>query len=93
MQADHEDPAMAHLDPLPREDIDDHELQVMLERYLRIRKFIPNSVLTMARRPGIAKAFAALNQAILYEGSVPEETKMLAALIRTLLGMNFLIRR
>lgn len=72
---------MAHLDPLPREDIDDHELQGMLERYLRIRKFIPNSVLTMARRPGIAKAFAALNQAILYEGSVPEETKMLAALI------------
>jgi uncharacterized peroxidase-related enzyme len=72
---------MAHLDPLPREDIEDNELQGMLERYLQIRKFIPNSVLTMARRPAIAKAFAALNQAILYEGSVPEETKMLVALI------------
>lgn len=72
---------MAHLQPLDREDITDVELQAMLERYLQIRKFIPNSVLTMARRPAIAKAFAALNQAILYEGTVSEETKMLVALI------------
>ena len=72
---------MAHLPPLAREDIADPELQEMLERYLKIRKFIPNSVLTMSRRPKIAKAFAALNQVILYEGSVPEETKMLVALI------------
>jgi len=72
---------MAHLLPLERGVIEDDELQSMLERYLLIRKFIPNSVLTMARRPAIAKAFAALNQAILYEGTVPEETKMLVALI------------
>ena len=72
---------MAHLQPLDRKDITDDALQAMLERYLQIRKFIPNSVLTMARRPAIAKAFAALNQAILYEGTVSEETKMLVALI------------
>ena len=72
---------MAHLSPLTREEIKDTELQVMLERYLEIRRFIPNSVLTMSRRPAIAKAFAALNQVILYEGTVPEETKMLVALI------------
>jgi len=72
---------MAHLQPLDRGDIVDDELQALLERYLQIRKFIPNSVLTMSRRPGIAKAFASLNQAILYEGTVPEETKMLVALI------------
>lgn len=72
---------MAHLQPLDRKDITDDALQAMLERYLQIRKFIPNSVLTMARRPAIAKAFAALNQAILYEGTVSEETKMLLALI------------
>ena len=72
---------MAHLSPLAREEIEDTELQHMLERYLEIRRFIPNSVLTMSRRPAIAKAFAALNQAILYEGTVPEETKMLVALI------------
>ena len=72
---------MAHLNPLNAADIEDADLQSMLKRYLDIRKFIPNSVLTMARRPSIAKAFAQLNQAILYEGTVPEETKMLVALI------------
>ncbi len=72
---------MAHLNPLNSSDIKDADLQSMLKRYLDIRKFIPNSVLTMARRPSIAKAFAQLNQAILYEGTVPEETKMLVALI------------
>ncbi len=72
---------MAHLEPLPREDIDDEELQSMLDRYLSIRKFIPNSVLTMSRRPNIAKAFAELNQAILYEGTVSEELKMLVSLV------------
>lgn len=72
---------MAHLNPLNAADIEDADLQRMLKRYLDIRKFIPNSVLTMARRPSIAKAFAQLNQAILYEGTVPEETKMLVALI------------
>ena len=72
---------MAHLNPLNAADIEDPDLQRMLNRYLDIRKFIPNSVLTMARRPSIAKAFAQLNQAILYEGTVPEETKMLVALI------------
>ena len=72
---------MAHLNPLNAADIEDADLQSMLKRYLDIRKFIPNSVLTMARRPSIAKAFAQLNQAILYEGTVLEETKMLVALI------------
>ncbi len=72
---------MAHLQPLSREEIDDKDLQLMLDRYLDIRRFIPNSVLTMSRRPNIAKAFAALNQAILYEGSVPEELKMLISLV------------
>jgi uncharacterized peroxidase-related enzyme len=35
----------------------------------------------MSRRPGIARAFMQLNQAILYEGTVDEELKMLVSLI------------
>jgi uncharacterized peroxidase-related enzyme len=35
----------------------------------------------MGRRPGIAEAFMALNQAILYEGTVAEELKMLISLV------------
>ena len=72
---------MAHLQHLSRDEIKDPELQKMLDRYQEIRRFIPNSVLTMSRRPEIAKCIAALNQAILYEGTVPEELKMLVSLV------------
>lgn len=34
----------------------------------------------MARRPNIVKAFMQLNQAVLYEGTVPEELKMLVSM-------------
>lgn len=70
---------MAHLAPLP------YDLNVELKdkfiHYKNTRGFIPNSILTMQRRPEIAKAFMALNQAVLYEGSVSEELKMLISLI------------
>ncbi len=71
---------MAHMRPLTLDEITDPELQQRLEDYQRIRKFIPNSVKTMARRPNIAKRFADLNKAILYEGTVSEELKMLISL-------------
>ena len=70
---------MAHLDPLPREELPQYE--ALFERYDRIRGFLPNSILTMGRRPGIADAFMQLNQAILYEGTVPEQLKMLISLV------------
>lgn len=70
---------MPHLDPLPREELPQYE--ELFERYDRIRGFLPNSILTMGRRPAIADAFMQLNQAILYEGTVPEELKMLISLI------------
>ena len=70
---------MPHLDPLPREELPQYE--ELFERYDRIRGFLPNSILTMGRRPKIADAFMQLNQAILYEGTVPEELKMLISLI------------
>ena len=70
---------MAHIEPLPR---DTHpEFSARFDHYEATRGFIPNSILTMQRRPGIAEAFMALNKAVLYEGTVPEETKMLVSLI------------
>ena len=70
---------MAHIEPLPR---DIHpEFAERFDHYESTRGFIPNSILTMQRRPGIAEAFMALNKAVLYEGTVPEETKMLVSLI------------
>ena len=43
--------------------------------------FVPNSILSMQRRPMIARAFMDLNKAVLYEGTVPGELKMLVSLV------------
>jgi uncharacterized peroxidase-related enzyme len=75
---------MAHLKPLAPAQIEDAELLQMMAHYERTRGFVPNSIKTMARRPNIAKRFGALNQAILYEGTVPEELKMLISLVSSL---------
>lgn len=56
----------------------------MLKHYEATRGFVPNSVRTMARRPEIAKSFARLNQAILYEGTVDKGLKMLISLMSSL---------
>ncbi|MEM7445791.1 MAG: carboxymuconolactone decarboxylase family protein [Pseudomonadota bacterium] len=70
---------MAHLKPLPH---DTHpHLVERFEHYRDTRGFIPNSILTMQRRPAIAEAFMALNKAVLYEGTVSEVLKMLVSLI------------
>lgn len=70
---------MPHLPPLSRDAIP--EFKELFDHYENTRGFIPNSILTMSRRPGIAKAFMQLNQAVLYEGTVDEELKMLVCLI------------
>ncbi len=70
---------MAHVDPLPLDAVP--EFVERFEHYRNTRGFVPNSIRTMARRPVIARAFMDLNQAVLYEGSVPEELKMLVSLI------------
>ncbi|MCP4598034.1 carboxymuconolactone decarboxylase family protein [Neptuniibacter sp.] len=74
---------MAHLRPLENHEVD-QELQDMFTHYENTRGFCPNSVKTMARRPEISKTFGKLNQVILYEGTVPEELKMLVALASSL---------
>jgi uncharacterized peroxidase-related enzyme len=71
---------MAHLRPLEFDEIKDAEILDKFRHYADTRGFTPNSIRTMARRPNIVKAFMALNQAVLYEGTVPKELKMLVSL-------------
>ncbi|MEM9530293.1 MAG: peroxidase-related enzyme [Pseudomonadota bacterium] len=71
---------MAHLRPLENDEIDDESIRERFAHYEQTRGFTPNSIRTMARRPDIVKAFMALNQAVLYEGTVAEELKMLVSL-------------
>ncbi len=73
---------MPHIDPLDRSDFPQFEDR--FARYDRIRGFLPNSILTMARRPSIAEAFMQLNQVVLYEGTVPKALKMMVALMTSM---------
>lgn len=70
---------MAHIKPMDLDDIP--EFKQRIAHYKSTRGFFPNSIRTMARRPNIANALMDLNKAVLYEGSVPEELKMLVSLI------------
>lgn len=70
---------MPHLPPLSPEAVP--EFKQRFEHYENTRGFIPNSILTMSRRPAIAAAFMQLNKAVLYQGTVNEELKMLVSLI------------
>lgn len=72
---------MAHLRPLENSEIDDKEIRDRFQHYEDTRGFTPNSIRTMARRPNVVRSFMALNQAVLYEGTVDEELKMLISLI------------
>lgn len=71
---------MPHLRPLENDEIADEFILDKFQHYANTRGFVPNSIRTMARRPNIVKAFMDLNQAVLYEGSVDAELKMLVAL-------------
>jgi uncharacterized peroxidase-related enzyme len=71
---------MAHLAPIPLEQVQEADIRERFEHYRRTRGFTPNSIMTMVRRPEIVRAFMALNQAVLYEGTVPRQTKMLVSL-------------
>ena len=70
---------MPHLPPLSRDAVP--QFKERFEHYENTRGFVPNSILTMSRRPAIAAAFMQLNKAVLYEGTLDEELKMLVSLI------------
>ena len=71
---------MPHMMPLDLESVPE-DIQERFDYYRETRGFTPNSIQTMARRPDIVRAFMQLNQAVLYEGTVSEELKMLVSLI------------
>lgn len=75
---------MPHLRPLENDEINDKEIVERFEHYNKTRGFVPNSIRTMSRRPNIVKTFMALNQAVLYEGTVDKEIKMLVSLASSL---------
>jgi uncharacterized peroxidase-related enzyme len=71
---------MPHMQPLAFDDVPE-DIQERFLHYKSTRGFTPNSIQTMVRRPAIVRAFMQLNQAVLYDGTVDEELKMLVSLI------------
>jgi len=69
-----------HMNPLPLDEVPE-DIQERFLHYKKTRGFTPNSIQTMVRRPSIVRAFMQLNQAVLYDGTVDEELKMLVSLI------------
>ena len=66
----------------PLADISDPEVKELVNFFNETLGFCPNSVLTMQRRPGIAKAFVKLNMAVMENhGKLTSEFKRLIAFV------------
>ncbi|HSG90696.1 MAG TPA: carboxymuconolactone decarboxylase family protein [Pseudomonadales bacterium] len=70
---------MARIEPLPSDAVGD--LAPLLEQVREAMGFVPNSMLTMARVPGLAPALSALTRVIWGPGRVDPAIKGLAAIM------------
>lgn len=79
---------MARIDPLPRQDLEEFEPGfAMVEQ---VMGFVPNSMFTMARVPGLLRNFQALAGTILMNGVIsPELTQMVAQVASTAAGCRY----
>ncbi len=70
---------MPRIDPIAREEL------AQFEEFFKIVEggmgFVPNSMLTMGRRPDLLKAFAELSSAVLVGGTLPPDLKQLVAFV------------
>ena len=74
-------------------DITDEKVKELVNFFNETLGFCPNSVLTMQRRPAIAKAFVELNMAVMENhGELTPEFKRLIAAIQQAAGIVRLIQ-
>lgn len=68
---------MARIDPLPREDLAEHE--DFFQAAEQFMGFVPNSLFTMARVPGLFDAFSTLTRTVFFNDLIsPQLVQMLA---------------
>lgn len=75
---------MPRIDPLPREDL--AELNEALQFVEASMGFVPNSMPTMARVPGLLEGFLALGRGALGNDLLPNDLKQLIALVTSMSG-------
>lgn len=75
---------MARIDPLPREALAEYEDRLKLVE--QSMGFVPNSMHTMARVPGLLDGFMSLGLAVLGNDLVPSDLKQMVALMSSVGG-------
>ena len=75
---------MSRIDPVPREDLPD--LAPVFGAYEQIMGFVPNTVVTMARVPGLVEGYAGLALAAAMNGLIPESLAQMVANVTSAAG-------
>ncbi len=75
---------MSRIDPVPREDLPD--LAPVFGAYEQIMGFVPNTVFTMARVPGLVEGYAGLALAAAMNGLIPESLAQMVANVTSAAG-------
>jgi AhpD family alkylhydroperoxidase len=79
---------MARIDPLPRGELG--EFEAGFEMVEQVMGFVPNSMFTMARVPGLLPAFQSLAGTVLMNGVISRElTQMVAQVASTAAGCRY----
>jgi AhpD family alkylhydroperoxidase len=79
---------MAHLQPLPASALTEHEERFALVE--QVMGFVPNSMKTMARVPGLVESFGALAGAVFMNGLIPPDlVQMVAMMVSTGAGCRY----
>lgn len=73
---------MARIEPLPRDTLTDHEPG--FEIVEAMMGFVPNSMFTMARVPGMLAAFQGLGASVLGNTLVPRELSQMVAMVASI---------
>jgi AhpD family alkylhydroperoxidase len=75
---------VSRIDPVPREDLPD--LAPVFGAYEQIMGFVPNTVFTMARVPGLVEGYAGLALAAAMNGLIPESLAQMVANVTSAAG-------
>jgi len=75
----HQEADMPRIEPLPREALVQHEDRLALVE--KSMGFVPNSMSTMARVPGLFESFADLGATVLWNDVIPHDLKQLVGLL------------
>ncbi len=75
---------MSRIDPVPRDELPD--LAAVFGAYEQIMGFVPNTVFTMARVPGLVEGYAGLALAAAMNGLIPEPLAQMIANVTSAAG-------